>query len=762
MVKKFLKERLGTIILFVIVIVFLIWGYFSIEEARSNAITYNEDYEAPEGDVDFTIPGEYVSVAKTDSLELFYNEAKGAIQVKDLESGYLWKGICDDEVYDLGTGSVNGLWRAYLQSSITITYNNLKKRDSGSKKEYVGRECGSIETEYITNGVSVTYGFLTPGIYVTVEYVLEDDQFVVRVPVDKIREETVFAVSTIELLPYFGASRSDAVKDGYLFYPDGSGAITTYAKADTRPSDVTAATYYTYTNKNVNFTNLWQYDQYNRYTAAMPVFGIKNGDNAFLAAFTENGENAGVTVYPSGYVVDLNHAGFEIYVRNTYNVNMYSMSTSIDASVTGGTVERVDKTLIPENREVRYFFLNGDEANYSGMANVYREYLLENNMLSNSISDGAGMPLALNLLMGTTKEGMIFDEYIPMTDFEEAQEIMERLKERGISDMEVVLKAWMKDYDNYEDWGPAKQLGGTGGLKDLNEYLSSSNNIHTYLENCIMFATSETSGVDEKKDVAYDGLNLEISASDFDGTIYYIMNPLAAYNRNNNFLDKLEKYDILGVAYDDVGQYAYADHNEQAPYLKSETVVRLRELLGASEGTGRNVAVLGANQYVYSYADYLYGLREDNYGLVITDYEVPFIQMVVSGLIPYSTEGAGNLAYDLQVQKLKWIEHGSLPFFYLTYESALNLRDTGYDALFSSTYADWEDIVVDTYKEFQENFSCVYGEQIVSHKILTDDVKCVKYGNGVSVYVNYGDEETTADGVTIPAKDYVVVRGGEQ
>ena len=57
MVKKFLKERLGTIILFVIVIVFLIWGYFSIEEARSNAINYNEDYEAPEGDVDFTIQG---------------------------------------------------------------------------------------------------------------------------------------------------------------------------------------------------------------------------------------------------------------------------------------------------------------------------------------------------------------------------------------------------------------------------------------------------------------------------------------------------------------------------------------------------------------------------------------------------------------------------------------------------------------------------------------------------------------------------------
>ena len=147
---------------------------------------------------------------------------------------------------------------------------------------------------------------------------------------------------------------------------------------------------------------------------------------------------------------------------------------------------------------------------------------------------------------------------------------------------------------------------------------------------------------------------------------------------------------------------------------------------------------------------------------MITDYEVPFIQMVVSGLIPYSTEGAGNLAYDLQVQKLKWIEHGSLPFFYLTYESALNLRDTDYDTLFSSTYADWENTVVDTYKEFQENFSCVYGEQIVSHTILSDDLKCLEYANGVRVYINYGDEEATADGVTVSAKDYVVVRGGEQ
>lgn len=759
MVKRFLKERLGTIILFVILAIFLVWGYFSIQRARSNAITFTDEYEEPEGNVDFENEGKYVSVAKTDKLELFYNEAKGAIQVKNLESGYLWKGICDNDVYDMTGGSVNSMWRSYLQSPITITYNNLKRRDSGARTEYAGKDCKWLETEYIEGGVSVTYGFTTPGIYVTVEYTLEEDQLVVRVPMDKIQEKARFAVTTIELLPYLGASRNEV--GGYLFYPDGSGAITTYEKASTRPSNVLGASYYTYTNRFVAFQNLFDSDSYNRYTAAMPVYGIKNGDDALFAVFTEGAENTGVVVYPSGYVVDLNHAGFEIYTRNIYNVNMYSMSTAA-GSATGGSIQRVDKALIPEDREARYFFLSGEDADYGGMAATYREYLVEKGLLKNAIAQGEEMPLALRLLMGTTKGGMIFDEYVTMTDFDQVQEILTRLSDAGVSNTEVVLSSWMKGYDEYEYWGPASQLGGTGGMKDLNKYLETDTGKKVYLENCFMFASSETSGMSEKNDVVYDGLNLEVSATNMDGTIFYLVNPLSAYKRNLKFLDKLEKYDQLGVAYDDVGQYAYADFNESAPFTKTQTVSKLRELLASTADTGRGIASMGANQYVYSYADYLFDLREESYGFSITDYAVPFLEMVVSGRIPYSTEGAGNLSYDLQTQKLKWIEYGGIPYFYLTYESALKLRDTGYQRLFSSTYDDWENIVVDTYKEFKDNLSCVYGVQMTDHNYLTDDLIRVDYANGIAIYINYGGEEAKADNVTVPAKSYVVVEGGER
>lgn len=761
MVKRFLKERLGTIIFFAIVVIFVIWGVAKISQARANAITYTEDYEEPEANADLLQDGKYVSIAKTDSLELFYNETKGAIQVKDLKSGYVWKSIVDNDVFDVD--SLNNLWKGNVQSPIGITYNDLKKRDTAPRQTYAGADCKWMTTEYIPNGVAVEYGFTTPGIFVTIEYTLEDDQLVVRVPVDKIREEYKFAVTTIEVLPYLGASAGN--EEGYLFYPDGSGAITTYEKVNTRPSNVLKASYYTYTNKTVNFNNVWSYDDYNHYVASMPVYGIKNGDHAVFAVASEGGENSGVEVYPSGTNrMALNHMGFALYMRNVFDARANSISNGSTTS-SAGSIQRVDKVLIQEDKEVRFFFLSGDDANYSGMAATYRNYLLEQGMLKQADNSTGGMPLALGLLMGTTKDGMIFDEYIPMTSYAQVQEILERLNAAGVGDVELVLTAWQDGYDNYEFWGPAGRLGGKSGLKDLNKYLEANPQARVYLGVDSNYATSKTSGLNEKDDVLYNGLNVQVGASDMDGLNYYILNPQTIFERNSSLLNRLEDYSTLGVAYETAGRYVYPDYNierRDGVFTKAQTAAKMREMLAATEESGRGIAVSGSNQYVYGSADFLYKLREENYGLSISDYSVPFVQMVVSGLIPYTTEGAGNLSYDLQMQKLKWIEYGALPNFYLTYESALNLRDTDYASLFSSTYADWEGIMLDTYHEFRENLSVVYGQQMVEHEFVTDDLVRLKYANGVMVYVNYGEVSAKVDGVNVPAKNYLVVGGGER
>lgn len=750
--KLWAKSKIGTIIVFAFVIIFVIVGYFSIQTAKSNAITYSKDYEAPEATADLQADGEYKVIAKNEYLELLFCEEKGAIQIKNLENGSLWKSIADEDVYP--SKGVNKQWVAYMRSPICISYNDLKKRDSGVKKVYAGKDCGYLDIEYIDNGVAVTYGFLAPGIYVTVEYTIDGDELVVRVPYEKIREDWKYAVTTIEVMPFLGAC--DNSNDGYIFYPDGSGAITCFDRVGERTSNVKIAYYYTYSHKTVSLEN-FEEDTANRYAASLPVYGIKNGDNALFAYVTDGAASTGLAVYPSGYVLNLNHLGFEVYVRNVFNVNMYNMSGEDGAAQTGGVVQRVDTKLIEEDKVIRYAFLSGDKANYSGMADTYREYLLENGLLNYNIDEDSEYSLALKLLMGTKKSGIIFDEYVKMTGFDDVSTILDYLAANGITNTEVVLDSWSKSETDY--WSPKYRLGGKTGLKNLGKYILENNNANVYLETTFAECTSDTKGIDLDEDVVYDGLDTEVSETSMKGFSTYLVNPYAMLTRNNSFLKKLSGYDGISVAYSKLARYTYPDYNEYHTYTANETVSEIRNLLSNTESDGRKIALSGANQYVYTYADFLYELREESYGLAITDYSVPFVQMVISGCIPYATEGAGNLSYDLDLQKLKWIEYGSMPYFYLTYESALNLRDTEDDTLFSSTWSDWDTVVIDTYNEFKDNFGSTYGVQMVEHTILSDDLVRVKYANGLTVYVNYDTVDKAADGITIPAKDYVVTGG---
>lgn len=757
MVWKFVKERIGSIILLVIVLVMVIWGYVSIQAAKGNTKISSAEYVAPEKTANLDAAGTYVSVAKNDEVELFYDAANGSIQLKNLRNGHVWKSIVDNDVYDME--SLNKRWSSYMKSAITISYSNIDQRDATYPPMYSGRDVTILETEYLDNGVSVTYGFGSIGIYLTVEYLVDEDGFLVRIPMDKVREDTVYLLTSIEVLPFLGAAGDEV--DGYMVYPDGSGAITSYANVGERPSNVVAGIYRVYSDKKMDYVSLlWDDDNRNRYSAALPIIGIKNNNDAILGAITVGAENSGMAVYPSGNSnISLNHIGFEIYTRNTFTIGISSVSGVTNT----GTVQRVDKNLEMEDREIRYFLLDGDQANYSGMANVYKQYLLKTGQLVDVIAEGEQMPLAIESVMGIIKGGLLFDEYVTMTSFDDVVDILEQLKNHGITNTELVLTDWIKGgLESVPDyWPPASQLGGKGGVGTINEYAKANPGSHIYLENQFTMASSEGGGFSEVDDVAYDGLNITMSAEAYEGTEYYLLNPQVSYDRNEKFLDKIKKYDSLGVGYYYLGSVVYADYNEKYPFTKTAAAGKIKELLKSTQDNGRRIAVDGMNQYVYATADYLYHVREGSYGLSIMDSSIPFVQMVLSGMIPYSTENAGNLTYDLQTQKLKWIEYGAVPYFLLTKEAAINFRESDYDSIFSSTYSEWEERVVEVYKDMHENLQCVYGKQMTSHDILETNFVRVGYENGVFIYINYNNMEKTADGVSVPANSYVVVGGVE-
>lgn len=728
---------------------FILYGFISINNAKKNAIAkVDYVYNGPESNVDSNVPANYNKIAESKNLELYFDEGKGTIQVKNIESGYIWKSIVGEEDYPIS--KLNKQWNAYLQSMFTISYNDIEKRDAPPAVVYAGKDCDYLEVNYIENGVEVKYGFTTIGLFVKIQYVLEDGNFVVRIPHDGYEELLQYCVTTIEVLPFFGSAGNDV--DGYLFYPDGSGAITSYENVANRSSKVKQGLLRTYSNKKVSIDEYLLEDNYERYVASMPVLGIKNNDDAVFAAVTKGAEESGIMTYPSGIVVDLNRINFEFYVRNVFDVDMFSISTGTNATSNGKEIQRVDAEIIKQDREITYFFLQDEEANYSKMADVYRNFLIEENKLVSAIKEDDEIPLALEFLMGATESQMVMEKYLEMTSFNNLLEIFDRLKTKGVSNSKVLLTSWQKEGDNYpEYWPVAKQIGGQNGLKEVDKYIEDNPGIDLFLENNFTFAIKENGGFSATDDIVYSGVNMPISAGY--GRTWYMLNPKVTYNRAMDFVHKLSDYKNIGVGYEFLGRIVYPDYNKEQPFTRSETVSMWKKLFADTKSNRGKTAIEGMNEYTYENADYLYSVPLGAYGLAITDESVPFVQMVISGMIPYSAN-AGNLSYDLDIQKLQWIEYGALPFFNLTYEDAVLLKETDYNSLFSSTFDKWEDRVVSVYNEFKENFSSIYGKQMTLHESLSNGIVRVGYEDGTLIYINYNNEDVNVDGLSIPAKDY--------
>lgn len=85
---------------------------------------------------------------------------------------------------------------------------------------------------------------------------------------------------------------------------------------------------------------------------------------------------------------------------------------------------------------------------------------------------------------------------------------------------------------------------------------------------------------------------------------------------------------------------------------------------------------------------------------------------------------------------------------------------TEYQSLFSAKFSDWREEAARIAKQFQSGeLAQLHGALITRHDKLSADVRRVTYDNGLTVYVNYSQEAAVFDGLTIPARDYIVVEG---
>lgn len=686
-------------------------------------------------DAEAAKPGSFEKIAETERLELLFRSSDSAIKVKDKSNGYEWSSAVS--LGDVATDG-NELWSASSQSIFHMTYTNPNSPTFETVDTNSAIEQPVIKTTPLDNGISVHYEMQQLQISFDMSFTLKDNALEVKVPGKSIQESKNNWLMTIAPLPFFGAASDQ--DQGYAVYPDGPGALSNFKTNHPSYMDPYRASVYG--------PDVINFDSYKSQKDAMlPIFGLKVNNNAFLGMITQGEYDANVLYSPSGYLINLNRVSSELVYRRDYEA----------VKKDGNLARKPEKQLLREDRTLRYVFFSGKEADYSHMASAYREYLIKEQGVTSHIRKDDPIPYGLDLLMGIKKSQILFDHFIPTTTYDEAQQIMADLKKQGVTGISANLLGWTGEgYMEYPSgYKPSSKLGGKKGLQKLSDY-AKANNIQLFLQDDYVDAWS-SKGYSTRNDVVVGANHFAIT--DRYSSQYYLNAAKQNARFENNVLDPLRKLDIAGINFDAIGYVDYFDYNKDYPLTREGTAKQWTEMMEKSVKQFGGAASIGGNGYTLKNSSRLFSIPVDDSGFFFTDETIPFYQMVVHGLIPYSGD-AQNLFYDPQMQYLKMVEYGYMPYYQFTMNHSEDLKDTYYSDLFSSSYRSWVDQSIAQYKEMNQKLQPVWSQTMIEHRKLQKDVYEVVYEDGTRVIVNYSPREVQIGNLVVPDKNFIVVQKG--
>ncbi|MGF7143067.1 hypothetical protein HNQ56_001489 [Anaerotaenia torta] len=587
---------------------------------------------------------------------------------------------------------------------------------------------------------------------------LENGSLKVTVPADTISYDTSeFYLASFSLLNYFGAGKSE--EDGYLFVPDGSGALIYYNKYGRKKILSTINTVY-----GMDYSLSLSY-QANSLSAQiyLPVFGNKAGEKAMMAIL-EDGETLAKIISESGNMISSYETVYpEFHYETSYTVN-YTDSTKIK-----GLYTYHDTNVYQGDYVVRYQFLTGEEADYTGMAKSYREYLEDHGVLTKLPETESGTKLYLEALGALEKTsarlGIPYLESVALTSFTQAQDILAELSEAGVEGMKLRYKGWMNGGLYYTASNRAKVLTSLGGKKELAglESYALSKGIGLYPE-ADFFQVRNTKAFDGYSSSRHSANSIQreklflLAPQEFTNLAYfqyasYSVSPYYYSAFMKKFFKEYDALNLSGISVGNMGTMLYSEYSKKKAVNREEVRDLLEESLKTYE-KGRSLMVDGGNAYTLPYADDLVNVPLYNSAYTLEDESIPFLQLVLHGYKHYAGS-AMNLSGDYRKQFLRNIEYGSNPFFTIAAEHSDLLKETAFCYYYSVDWKTWKGQITECAMEWQEAYNGLENQAMIAHEKVADRVYRTEYEDGTVFYVNYNDSDVTLpDGSLLAARDY--------
>lgn len=300
------------------------------------------------------ISSEYKKVTENDSYELYLYEPSMSVILRNKETGALLRSTLDEKDND---GRNNNTWTAYMQSGIVITA--IKGTTDTYQVDLIGSP-NDITYTYNDHGFSAKIYFKEYEFGLTVNVSLEENSLAVEVPDSSIIEESKDSyIGTVSLFPLMGYSYLDD-KEGYMFIPDGNGALIYLDDKDGRYTTGFSQMIY---GSDIGFSDsytetlMWgMYDTVKDTQHVLaPVFGMMHTSDklGYLAVVEEGEERASIEAHPNGVMVNYNRCFAKFLLRRTY-VQPLNNSNS-------GTMINVETDRTHSDLKVRYLLLAGEK-----------------------------------------------------------------------------------------------------------------------------------------------------------------------------------------------------------------------------------------------------------------------------------------------------------------------------------------------------------------------------------------------------------------
>ncbi|WP_169087923.1 DUF5696 domain-containing protein [Paenibacillus sp. PL91] len=724
------------------------------EEAPDEAASTGTAVPAAGGVVKLYPVSATKEVAENAGYKMYIDEKTGNVRLVDKRTGKEWLGTPQLPRTTMPNN------KKFMDAAVHVKYTE----GSDTVQTYLAKEKeNKLKIETIDGGAKVTFQFVKEELEFAIEYRLVEDGFELTIPEASIKEAGKAKFVSIEPLPFWNAAAD--TEDGAIFLPDGSGALMKYSAKHPQYfagySEIIYGADPAYvTQSHENIDQMWRQKVAPKELVALPVFGNYRSETGSLGIVTKGQYDAKINGTPSGIRA--------ISYYRTSAEFIYRWSDVIFIG-TSGEIPFFQGNWIKGDRQTRYVLLQDKEADYVGMAKAYGKYLQQEQGLQPA--EQTEVPVRVKLLGGIMRDEVLGSTFISMTTFDQAREMIDAFQQKGIANLELTFSGWSDDglYGDQPDHFPVeKKLGGAKDLKELAAY-AANKGVSLYLEANYARAFSESDGMKETKD-AIRGMDREVAPStDYfvgsrwndDSRLYYWMKPERVISKHLN--KELKDYANLGISGVHLaywGDTLYSDIDPKSQTSRGETAAAWVKAADAiREATGGTSVDYGF-AYMLGHIDGISGAPLDSSHFIYNDETVPFYQIAVRGLVPY-TANAMNLRNDAQNELLRSVEYGALPSLELTYEPTTKLQRTLEDRLWSSQYTTWIDDAAEQYKELEQIYEAISNQPIADHEKLSSNVFRTTYANGTRVIVNYGGAEATVDGISVPAAGYLMQNGGE-